>query len=110
VTHAFMDQWGNKLLAGSALWDKLLHNSSVSMVLCGHMSSQYYMAENNTDRNIVHEVLSDYQDWNDGGAGYLRLYKFYPTKNIIHVETYSPWLNRYAQDKLSTFDIPFIYD
>jgi hypothetical protein len=51
--------------------------------------------------------LADYQERASGGEGWLRILRFIPAENRIHVETYSPWLNRYETDSNSQFTLDF---
>ncbi len=53
------------------------------------------------------ELLSDYQEFSDGGAGWLRILKFDPARGEIRVRTYSPWLDRYERDRNSEFALPW---
>jgi hypothetical protein len=77
---------------GEMLWQKLVvPNSNIRLVLCGH-----YLVGRQTsarpDGSLVHEVLSDYQWWDDdwNGFGYLRLMEFDYETREIRVQTYSP--------------------
>jgi hypothetical protein len=51
--------------------------------------------------------MSDYQGRTNGGNGWLRLMQFSPSNNVIHVSTYSPWLDQTENDADSQFDIPY---
>ena len=73
------------------LWDKCLRkHPHIFMVLCGDQSRTQAMHRKveGDAGNVVHEVLSDYRQ------GYLRLMRFEPAKNRIHVWTYSPYLKQ----------------
>ena len=43
----------------------------------------------------------------NGGNGYLRIMKFYPSSDTIDVLTYSPYLNSYLTDSGNRFTIPW---
>jgi hypothetical protein len=55
----------------------------------------------------VYQLLSDYQDFPLGGSGYLRIMTFEPQNDIIHVSSYSPYLNEYLEDGANKFDLAF---
>ena len=55
----------------------------------------------------MHTLLADFQDYPNGGNGFLRILHFSPEKNEIRVETYSPWLNQYETDSNSQFVLPY---
>jgi hypothetical protein len=73
-------------------------NANLFLMLCGHRYSTTdgaaYLAQAATDGHTIHIVMQDYQQYNNaGGDGYLRLYKFSPANNVIHMTTYSPYNN-----------------
>jgi hypothetical protein len=81
----------------------------VFMVLCGHISSEKLQVSRNAGGMPVYELLQDYQNRESGGEGFLRLLRFYPTRNEVRAITYSPWLREYEVDADShfTFDLDF---
>ena len=56
---------------------------------------------------VVYQLLADYQDLPLGGSGYLRIMTFEPQNDIIHVSTYSPYLDEYLEDSGNNFDLAF---
>lgn len=108
ATHAFLGNNGKKISEGKVLWDRLVSRcNNIHLVLCGHINGEAVNADTRAaDNTRVYEILSDYQNLDHGGSGYLRIYKFYPGRNIIQVDTYSPWLNRYRNTS-TPFQIPF---
>jgi hypothetical protein len=122
VTHAYLyrdgtpidmdDQWdrthyglpGNN---GDELREKLIvRNSNVLVVLCGHVPSEgnsVWTTTRHTDGSPVHQVLSNYQSHEKGGQGYLRLMRFFPSSDVITVETYSPHLDRHYDESSHHF-------
>jgi hypothetical protein len=60
--------------------------------------------------HTVHSVLSDYQDRSHGGDGWLRIYEFSPSNNVIRVRTYSPTLGRFEADADSSSQFTLPYD
>lgn len=74
-------------------------NDNVFLALCGH-------AANRTNKYVANKTIQDgdqtawilLQNWQwepNGGNGWLRILTFNPSNNSIHVESYSPYLDRY---------------
>ena len=55
----------------------------------------------------VLEMLTDYQGLPNGGDGWLRSLQFVPSENKIHIETYSPLLDKYNKDAKETFSLNY---
>ena len=57
--------------------------------------------------NTVHQVQADYWYWDipkiKAGSGFLRIMTFYPNKNSIEVQTYSPVLDEFLTRPKSNF-------
>jgi hypothetical protein len=90
------------------------------MVLSGHINGAHTQITKDDAGQPVYELLSDYQDYECSkktgydqdyahGGGFLRLMRFYPTKNQVDVKTYSPVIKKYMADKDNQFmlDIDF---
>ena len=99
---------------GDAMWTKLIRQyKNISLVLSGHevRGAGQYAAGNRADlgtnRNLVNQILANYQNMTDGGNGYLRIMKFHPSTDTIDVLTYSPYLNSYITDSANQFTIPW---
>jgi hypothetical protein len=91
---------------GQAIYDGLKANTNLFLMLCGHVPGEGQRT-NTYQGRIVWSLLSDYQGRTAGGNGWLRLYEFSPNNNVIHVKTYSPWLDQWETDADSQFDIPY---
>lgn len=82
----------------------------VFMVLCGHSHAippfqdggKWYQVSMNEFNHPVIEVLQDFQDYPNGGNGWLRIITFDPAAGQVHFETYSPWLDEYQPDSSKT--------
>lgn len=125
------DQVGN---TGEQIFQKLVSpNPQVFMVLNSHFhgtnwreastypssDGEYYQVSQNQAGLSVYEMLSNYQDYTEGGDGWLRLITFEPGGgegglDRILVQTYSPVLDAYQRDDLGTqrasefaFDLDF---
>jgi len=111
TTHGYLDGSGNRSVGGcsdtSALWTRLVvPNDNVYFVLCGHVHTEYRRTDVVGGRQ-VHQMLADYQGRTNGGDGWLRILRFVPAEDKVHVQTYSPTLNRYETDADSQFTLDF---
>jgi hypothetical protein len=92
---------------GQAMYDALKANTNLFLMLGGHVTPPEGQRTNVFDGRTVWAVMSDYQGRTNGGNGWLRLYEFSPSNNVIRVQTYSPWLDQFETDNDSRFDIPY---
>ncbi|MFW5649272.1 MAG: InlB B-repeat-containing protein [Candidatus Alkaliphilus sp. MAG34] len=111
VTHGYIDTEGNYLggssVAGIDVWNNIVkHHDNVIMVLCGHHSGQYYGTDVGENGNTIYNFLTDYTYLENGGNGWLRLYKFYPYENVLKAVTYSPYLDQYDISTEGQFELP----
>ncbi len=86
---------------GEAIWQQLVRNNNqIFLTLNGHFhrgtdgddGERYEVATNNFGRP-VHQLLSDYQAYPNGGDAFLRMYVFNEPANTIHTVSYSPKVN-----------------
>lgn len=108
VAHSLLDlgtpaSWTTQ---GSATYDALKVYPNLFLMLCGHNHGQarrtdFYMG------NKIESLLADYQDYPNGGNGWLRILEFVPADNEIHVTTYSPTLDQYQTDNDSQFTLTY---
>ena len=88
------------------LWEQLVEPSpQIFLVLCGHYHGEAYVTKKTKAEQPVHVVLQDYQDEDNGGNGWLRIYTFRPERNKIDVQTYSPHLKQYKRGSKSEFSL-----
>lgn len=109
---------------GNDLWNQLVRsNDQIFMVLNGHNhgaggsnDGEYHQVTFNDTGREVYEVLQDYQDYPNGGDGWLRLIEFDIDNNQVNFETYSPVLDQFQTETVAqvgqfasqfTFDIEF---
>jgi len=81
---------------GQELWDALIRrHGNVAMVLSGHVlgDGTGLLSSRGDEGNVVHQMLSNYQMWEHGGQGYLRLLEVLPDGKTVQVKTYSPWVD-----------------
>jgi len=99
---------------GEDLWQKLIRShGNVRFVFSGHALCETMGALTSLrdDDVPVYQFVANYQTWDWGGAGYMRLIEFWPDAGQVHVRTYSPygevdpWLTDPADDM--TFSYSF---
>ncbi|GAB3283417.1 LamG-like jellyroll fold domain-containing protein [Kineosporia babensis] len=96
TTHdlAASDEQGQAALSGHGqrLWDQLINaNDQIFLTLNGHYWPSGRTVLTNQAGHPVHAHITNYQDRYYGGAGMIRLYSFDLARNVIDVETFSPW-------------------
>jgi len=93
---------------GAAIYNNLKDNPNLFLLLSGHIHAEGRRSDTYQGRT-VYSVLSDYQGLANGGQGFLRAFTFSPANNKIHVESWSPTLNRPAapSDNLPHYDGPY---
>ncbi|SEQ29890.1 LamG-like jellyroll fold domain-containing protein [Lentzea albida] len=78
---------------GKRLWDNLIRrNDQIFLTLNGHYWPSGRVTLTNDAGNPVHLHITNYQERYYGGAGMVRFYSFDLARNVIDVETFSPWL------------------
>ncbi|MEW6186208.1 MAG: metallophosphoesterase [Thermodesulfobacteriota bacterium] len=91
---------------GQKIYDALKGNPNLFLMLCGHMHGEGRRVEVYNSRT-VRILLADYQDYVNGGNGFLRILTFSPERNRITIKTYSPWLDQYETDSNSQFTLSY---
>ncbi|MAE65540.1 MAG: hypothetical protein CMJ18_14815 [Phycisphaeraceae bacterium] len=94
---------------GEQLWNQLIRgNDQIFMVLNGHFHSvggtndgEYHQVSMNDLDRPVFEVLQDFQDYPNGGDGWLRLIDFDIPNDRIVFETYSPVLDQFQTETVN---------
>jgi hypothetical protein len=77
---------------GQTVWDSLINaNDQIFLTLNGHYWPPGRVTMQNAAGNDVPVHITNYQNRYFGGGAMLRLYHFDLTRNIIEVETLSPW-------------------
>jgi hypothetical protein len=105
VSHSILDTpAGDWTIPGLNIYNVVKHYPNVFLMLCGH---NHYESRRTDMYNgtTIHTLLADYQDYPNGGNGWLRILEVYPTDNKIKVKTYSPYLNQYQTDPDSEFTL-----
>lgn len=109
VVHGYIDSNGVKAVdnnvQGAEVWEQVIRkHDNIIMVLCGHSLGELHTIDKGDKGNKIHNLLSNYQHRETGGASWLRLYRFYPDLNEVKAQTYSPLLNQYEEDGDSQFE------
>ena len=117
-THSFLDQESQRVgkckstsdgnNSGINLWNKLVRpNPNFFLVLSGHIPGAARRVDSPNGTEIF-QLLSDYQDDENYGNGYLRIMRFQPNADRIQVTTYSPAVDAFMTDAENQFEL--IYD
>lgn len=89
---------------GEEVWHKFVKkHAKIRLVLSGHIpvngvGRRFDLGEGG---NLVHQILSDYQGESHAGGGFLRLMTFVPSRNLIQVTTYSPYMDEHPEHQIS---------
>lgn len=89
-THDYL-VYGGRGTTGKKIWDDFIKNNQrIFMVLNGHTHTEYAFVSHNEANKPVFQMLSDYQDRDNGGEGLMRIIKIDETKGTIDIKTFSP--------------------
>ncbi|MBT5032157.1 MAG: hypothetical protein HOM55_07670 [Proteobacteria bacterium] len=128
-THAYLTDSGTALRGndlveagydsiGQKIWNFLVRkNDQIFMVIGGHNHAgdnveisgdfsddgEYHQISINDSGNAVYEILANYQDYPNGGDGWLQLMALDVENGRIDVQTYSPFLDKYQDDAGSLY-------
>ncbi|WP_046728444.1 LamG-like jellyroll fold domain-containing protein [Streptomyces humi] len=90
---------------GQQLWDQLVdEHDQIFLTLNGHYWPAGRATRKNAAGNEVHLHLTNYQNRYFGGAAMIRLYHFDLDRNVIDVETVSPWILGRARKGLNELE------
>jgi hypothetical protein len=108
VGHYFVEP-GNPApfgLQGQDTYDALKGNANLFLMLAGHRHGEGQRTDV-FNGNAVHTLLSDYQERENGGDGWLRIIEFSPANNEIRIRTYSPTRDQFETDGDSQFTLSY---
>lgn len=126
LTDAGMSRRGNRVISagrdrfGEFIWERLVRSTDqIFMVLGGHNHAgenvtvsgeysedgEYHQVSRNDAGREVWELLANYQDYPNGGDGWLQLIDLDPEAGRISVRTYSPFLEKYQEDAMSRYEL-----
>lgn len=89
-----------------AIYAALKNNTNLFMMLGGHVTGQGRRDDVFQGRTI-RTFVQDYQGWKLGGNGFMRLFEFSPSNNVVVAQTYSPITDEYLTDEDSEFFFPY---
>ncbi|NND07233.1 MAG: metallophosphoesterase [Saprospiraceae bacterium] len=122
VTHAYLagkkgqrtdvDRYMVQGNSGKATWNKFISkHKNIFLVLSGH-ARENLLTSKGQKGNTVHQIQSDYWYWDipeiKAGSGFLRILTFYPEKNTINIQTYSPVVDRFLIRPQSRFSLEYL--
>ena len=103
------NSWNNQ-----ALFTALKDNPNLFLMLCGHMHTasdgSAYRSEIGDDGHTIHILQTDYQDYTNGGNGYLRVLRFSPADDKIYATIYSPYTSAYLSNTSNYEQMEMVYD
>ena len=106
TSHDVMNINGTFTTSGQALYDALKGNNNLFLILCGHNHDEARRSDI-YNGHTIYSVLADFQDYPNGGNGWLRIMEFRPAEDLIYFKTYSPYLNQCKTEDKSQFTIPY---
>jgi len=90
------------------IWQKFISkHENIFLVLSGHVLNDGVgrLDSIGNNGNTVHQIVANYQIYENGGNGWLRIMKFIPAEDKIVVTTFSPTLNDHLSDPDNEFEI-----
>ena len=116
LSHSFVGRterpelWGGTRRSGEEIWNDLIrHNSQIFMVLNGnehlgpaYNNGEYHQVSYSETAQPVIEVLSNYQGYQRGGDGWLRLITFDESMSQIRFHAYSPTRGQFRRENAGT--------
>lgn len=94
-----------RMNTGTDIWEKLMRSCpTMGFAFSGHCLGAGRLVQTGDFGNQVFEMLADYQGEALGGAGYLRIVRFYPDQDRMTVQTYSPCLDDWRTNSDDQFE------
>jgi hypothetical protein len=90
---------------GLQIFPALTNNPNLFLMLCGHRHGEGRRHEVLANGQCVDVVLSDYQNYTNGGNGFMRLMEFSPRNQTIRVKTFSPWTKQWTTNTDGCFSL-----
>jgi hypothetical protein len=91
---------------GLAIYQALRGNPNLGLLLGGHMNGEGWRSDVFEGRT-VYSLLQNYQYYDNGGSGYLRLLTFSPRAHEIRIQTWSPWLGTSLEHFGGALTLPY---
>ncbi|MFE5319214.1 FIMAH domain-containing protein [Paenibacillus sp. NPDC056579] len=100
--HDYLQPNGTRSETGNTIYQEVvLPNSNVVAVFSGHYTGSALLTDQVDDNGDgqpdrkVYQMLNDYQGFEEGGLGYMKLLHFDTESGNLYVNTYSPYKNDY---------------
>lgn len=95
-----------KTKIGRVIFDELVDkNHTIFLVIAGHhFDVGHSITKNGVGKDVLN-ILTNYQNYPNGGNGYLQLVEFDFSKNKFNVATYSPWVANTPVGKRSVYGL-----
>lgn len=107
-THSCLETDGNLSGSGTNIWNALSSYDNVIAVFCGHNHGEARAIMESDSGKPINWLLADYQTWDYGGNGWLRIYTFSPETRFIKAQTYSTNLSIYNRSDASDFVVGLV--
>lgn len=121
ASHYIVGSTGSFSDQGEAIYAALKDVPNLQLMASGHVSKDARRTDE-FEGNVIHSMLSDFQrsapspddpekpvvvaqSQTNGGAGYMRIWKFSPAEQKLHVETYSPKRDASYTDDRNEFSL-----
>jgi hypothetical protein len=92
---------------GLAVYNALSDRPNLFLMLGGHQDTEGRRDETRTGMQTVYALRSDYQSQLSQQSGWLRVHRFSPEDDHIHVKTYSPTRYSYRSETSSSFSLAY---
>ncbi|MFS0787825.1 metallophosphoesterase [Shouchella sp. 1P09AA] len=116
ATHRYLQVDGQRSKDGNLLFEKLVvPHENVQLVLSGHYhghAQRFDRLDQDGDginERIVVQLLSDYQSYEKGGNGFMRILTFHPNTSTVEIRTYSPYTNEHLLEDEEFQKIPMSF-
>ena len=106
ISHYLLGTDGEFSSQGLLTYEALKHHANLFLMMAGHLTGESARVDTH-EGNSVYTLLADYQFWDNGGDGWLRVLEFSPTRDEIHVQTWSPTLGEFETDADSEFVLSY---
>ncbi|GIP38480.1 hypothetical protein J31TS4_17600 [Paenibacillus sp. J31TS4] len=100
--HDYMQPNGTRSAMGNKIYEQVVvPNPNVKLVMSGHYTGSSMQTDELDDNGDgkpdrrVYQMLNDYQGFEEGGLGYMKLLHFDIETGNVYVNTYSPYKNDY---------------
>ena len=106
--HSYVGTAWPEVNDGEEIWQRLIRDrDNVEVVVSGHVPDEGVgrLSSEAANGHVVHQLLADFQSWELGGNGWLRLMTFFGDR--IEVRTYSPYLDQYLREPEHAFTLPW---